>query len=93
VISDRLWRNQLGSHLRVSARRRAKPRSASILKLRYKALWLTRLLEGMLFGVERTDPVAFGGVLAVTIGAVLLASYVPAKRALNVPPVEALRAD
>jgi putative ABC transport system permease protein len=57
------------------------------------ALWLTRLLEGMLFGVERTDPLAFGGVLAVTICAVLLASYVPAKRALNVPPVEALRAD
>jgi len=57
------------------------------------ALWLTSLLEGMLFGVERTDPLAFGGVLAVTITAVLLASYVPAKRALNVPPVEALRAD
>jgi putative ABC transport system permease protein len=57
------------------------------------ALWLTRLLEGMLFGVDRTDPVAFGGVLAVTLGAVLLASYVPATRALKVPPVEALRAD
>jgi predicted permease len=57
------------------------------------SLWLTRLLDGMLFGVERTDPVAFGGVLAVTITAVLLASYIPAKRALTVPPVDALRAD
>jgi predicted permease len=57
------------------------------------ALSLTQLLEGMLYGVERTDPVAFASVLAVTLAAVLLASYVPATRALKVPPVDALRAD
>jgi putative ABC transport system permease protein len=57
------------------------------------ALWLTKLLEGMLFGVERTDAVAFGVVVAVTIVSVLLAIYFPATRALKVPPVEALRAE
>lgn len=57
------------------------------------SIWLTRLLEGMLYGVERTDPIAFAGVLAITAGAVLIASYAPASRALKVPPIEALRAE
>jgi putative ABC transport system permease protein len=57
------------------------------------ALGVTRLIEGLLFGVTATDPVALGGVLLVTFSAVLCASYVPARRALRVAPVTALRAD
>jgi putative ABC transport system permease protein len=57
------------------------------------SLWLTQLLEGMLFGVTRTDPVAFAGVMALTLVAVLLASYIPAARALGIAPAEALRAE
>lgn len=57
------------------------------------ALATTRVLEGLLFGVTPTDPVAFAGA-ATLLGAVaLLASWIPARRAANVDPVEALRAD
>jgi predicted permease len=57
------------------------------------ALGLTRLLEGMLFGVTATDPVAFVSVAAVTLAAVLAATLVPARRALEVAPVVALRSE
>jgi predicted permease len=57
------------------------------------ALGLTRLLDGMLFGVTATDPVAFLSVSALTLVAVLAATLVPAWRALNVAPNVALRAD
>ena len=57
------------------------------------SLALTGLLKGMLFGVTATDPVAFAGVILVTLGAVLIASYLPARRALKVAPVTALRGD
>jgi putative ABC transport system permease protein len=57
------------------------------------ALALTQLLKGMLFGVTPTDPIAFGTVMAVTLGAVIVASYVPARRAMRVAPVVALRTE
>jgi len=57
------------------------------------ALGLTRLLDGMLFGVTATDPIAFVSVMALTLIAVLAATYVPARRALKVAPAVALRAD
>jgi predicted permease len=57
------------------------------------ALALTQLLEGMLFGVTPTDPVAFAAVMLVTSSAVLIASYLPARRALRVAPVTAMRTE
>jgi putative ABC transport system permease protein len=55
------------------------------------ALSVTRFLRTMLFGVSAFDPMSFVGVsLALTLIA-LWASYIPARRAARVDPVEALR--
>lgn len=55
------------------------------------AIALSRVVEGMLYGVTARDPLAFGSVIGLTIAAVLIASYLPARRALKVTPVESLR--
>ncbi len=55
------------------------------------ALGLSKLVEGLLFGVTARDSIAFAGVIAITLVSVLAASYLPARRALNVAPVDSLR--
>lgn len=57
------------------------------------ALGTTRVLQGLLFGVEPGDPVVLGGA-AVLLGAVaVVASWIPARRAARIDPSEALRAE
>jgi predicted permease len=55
------------------------------------ALFLTRLLKGLVFGVSTTDPLAFGGVIALLAIVALLASWLPARRATRVDPMDVLR--
>jgi len=52
---------------------------------------LTRTLSTLLFDVGATDPLAFAGASALLAAAALLASYVPARRATGVAPIEVLR--
>ena len=51
------------------------------------------LMRGMLFGVRSWDVPTFGAVAVVIGTCSLLASYIPARRAASVNPVEALRAE
>lgn len=57
------------------------------------ALALTRLMKSLLFEVSPADPVTYGAAASGLIVAALLGSYLPARRAARVDPVQALRAE
>lgn len=57
------------------------------------ALALSRLMAGLLFGVTPTDPLTYGGVAGLIALAATLACLLPARRALRVDAMSALRTD
>ena len=57
------------------------------------ALLLTRLMTSLLYNVSPTDPLTFGGVAIILLAVAVVACYIPARRAMRVDPIVALRYD
>jgi len=55
------------------------------------ALGVTRVFSNFLFGVTPTDPATFVSVAVLLLAVAVAASYVPARRAMQVDPIAALR--
>jgi ABC-type antimicrobial peptide transport system permease subunit len=55
------------------------------------AFVLTRTASSLLFGVTPMDPLTFGGIPVLLASVTSLASYIPARRATRIDPVDALR--
>jgi putative ABC transport system permease protein len=55
------------------------------------ALALTRLIRNLLFQITPTDPVTYSAVSVILVVVVLLACCIPARRAMRVEPMAALR--
>jgi ABC-type antimicrobial peptide transport system permease subunit len=54
---------------------------------------LARFLRSFLFEIAPTDPLALGGATGILVAFALLASWIPARRASRVNPIDALRSD
>jgi predicted permease len=57
------------------------------------AVGVTRFLASLLFGVQAIDAITFVGMSSVMLAVALVASYVPARRASGLDPVQALRTE
>ncbi len=53
----------------------------------------TRLLASLLFEVDAMNPLIFSSAVAVLVGVAILASYLPARKAASIDPMQALRAE
>jgi ABC-type antimicrobial peptide transport system permease subunit len=57
------------------------------------SLALTRLLSNFLYATRPTDPITYFGVAMLLVSVALLACYIPARRAVRLDPMTALRWD
>jgi len=57
------------------------------------SLTLTRIMSSLLYQTSARDPLAYLAATVLFVGAALLASYVPARRATRIDPSDALRSE
>jgi ABC-type antimicrobial peptide transport system permease subunit len=55
------------------------------------AFGLTRMMTALLFQISETDPLVFAGIPLLLVAVAAAASYLPARRAVRVDPIVALR--
>lgn len=55
------------------------------------AILLTRLMSSLLYTISSTDPLTFASVMIILLSVALIACYIPARRAMRVDPIVALR--
>lgn len=78
---------------RMVVRQGAQITGAGVVTGLLAAIFLTRVLESLLFGVGSLDLPTFAAMAGLMLAVALLASYVPARRASSVDPMESLRAE
>jgi len=78
--------------VRMSLRDGVRQTGAGLVIGAVTALMLTRLMQGMLYGVAPNDPLTFGVAMLITGAVAMAASYLPARRAGRVDPASALGA-
>jgi len=57
------------------------------------AALITRAMQALLFGVSPTEPIVFGAIAGLLLAVALLACWIPARRAMRLDPMDALRQD
>jgi predicted permease len=67
--------------------------SAGIILGLIAALWLTRFIQVMLYGIGSTDALTVGSVASILISVSFVAAFAPARRASRIDPIRALRHD
>ena len=77
--------------LRLTLGQGMRPVLAGLLIGIVAALAATRVLKGMLYEIQPTDPPTLAGVVVVLLGAALAATLIPARRAARVDPMVTLR--
>jgi predicted permease len=82
---------QRGDVLRLVLARGARLTSIGVAAGLFGAVATTQLIESLLYGVSAVDPATYAAVAAIVASVALFACYVPARRAMRVDPMVALR--